>query len=93
MSKLIVYGASFKNRAPVPTKGLGDFAYYAILLSSLFKLSQNETILLWGCAAVFLGFAVNWTIVCFIYKKPWNKGFPATIIPFAFLLPLIIMYI
>jgi hypothetical protein len=89
-SKLIVYGMSFKDKSPVPTKGLGDFMYYAILLSALFQLSKGITILFLGCIAVFLGCAINWIIVCFIYKKPWYKGFPATIIPFAFLIPLYI---
>lgn len=90
MSKLIVYGMSFKNKLPVPTKGLGDFAYYAILLSALYQLSAGMTIFLWGCVAVFLGCAINWIIVCFIYKKTWYKGFPATIIPFVLMMPLYI---
>lgn len=91
MNKLIVYGVSFRDKSPVPTKGLGDFLYYAILLSALFQFSKDTTILLLGCSAVFLGCAVNWIIVCFIYKKPWYKGFPATIIPFIFLIPLFII--
>nr|WP_295975180.1 hypothetical protein [uncultured Bacillus sp.] len=90
MSKLIVYGISFKDQSPVPTKGLGDFMYYAILLSALFQFSKSTTILFLGCFAVFLGCVINWIIVCFIYKKPWYKGFPATIIPFIFLIPLYI---
>lgn len=91
MHKLIVYGISFKDKSPVPTKGLGDFMYYAILLSVLFQFSKDTTILFLGCFAVFLGCVINWIIVCFIYKKPWYKGFPATIIPFIFLIPLYII--
>jgi hypothetical protein len=90
MSKLIVYGMSFKNKAPVPTKGLGDFAYYAILLSTLYQRSEEMTILILGCTAVFLGCVVNWIIVCFIYNKTWYKGFPATIVPFIMLMPIYI---
>jgi hypothetical protein len=88
MYKLIVYGISFKDKSPVPTKGLGDFVYYAILLSTLYQYTKDTTILIWGCTTVFLGCVINWIIVCFIYKKSWYKGFPATIIPFLLLIPL-----
>lgn len=90
MSKLIVYGMSFKNRKAVPTKGLGDFLFYTILLAGLYKISNNSHILLYGTGLVFLGCAINWIIVCFIYDKRWYKGFPATFIPFIFILPLFI---
>lgn len=91
MYKLIVYGISFKDKSPVPTKGLGDFMYYAILLSALFQFTKNSTVLFLGMLFCFLGCVINWIIICFIYKKPWYKGFPATIIPFIFLLPLYII--
>ena len=91
MYKLIVYGISFKDKSPVPTKGLGDFMYYAILLSTLFQFTKNSTILFVGMIFCFLGCVINWIIIPFIYKKPWYRGFPATIIPFIFLLPLYII--
>lgn len=90
MYKLIVYGISFKDKSPVPTKGLGDFMYYAILLSTLFQFTKSTTILLVGMLFCFLGCVINWIIIPFIYRKPWYKGFPATIIPFMFLLALYI---
>ena len=91
MYKLIVYGISFKDKSPVPTKGLGDFMYYAILLSALFQFTKSTTILFLGMIFCFLGCVINWIIIPFIYKKPWYKGFPATIIPFILLLPLYII--
>lgn len=91
MYKLIVYGISFKDKSPVPTKGLGDFMYYSILLSTLFQFIKSTTILFLGMLFCFLGCVINWVIIPFIYKKPWYKGFPATIIPFIFLLPLYII--
>lgn len=91
MYKLIVYGISFKDKSPVPTKGLGDFMYYAILLSTLFQFTKSNTILFLGILFCFLGCAINWIIIHFIYKRPWYRGFPATIIPFIFLLPLYII--
>lgn len=90
MYKLIVYGISFKDKSPVPMKGLGDFMYYAILLSALFQFTKSTTILFLGMIFCFLGCVINWIIIPFIYKKPWYKGFPATIIPFILLLPLYI---
>jgi len=91
MYKLIVYGISFKDKSPVPTKGLGDFIYYAVLLSALFSFSKSSNILLLGTLLCFTGCALNWIIIPFIYKKSWYRGFPATIIPFALLLPLYII--
>lgn len=91
MYKLIVYGISFKDKSPVPTKGLGDFMYYAIILSTLFQFTKSTTILSLGMFLCFLGCAINWVIIPFIYKKSWYKGFPATIIPFIFLLALYII--
>lgn len=93
MAKLIVYGKSLKNNNIVPTKGLGDFAFYTILLSGLYKISNSNYYLFYGACLVFLGCAINWIIVCFIYDKKWYKGFPATFIPFISLLPLFLQII
>lgn len=93
MSKLIVYSKSVKNNNIVPTKGLGDFVFYTILLSGLYKISNSNYYLFYGACLVFLGCAINWIIVCFIYKKKWYKGFPATFIPFILLLPLFLQFI
>ncbi|MBW9149126.1 hypothetical protein K2F40_09155 [Clostridium sp. CM028] len=88
MSKLIVYGKSFKNNNPIPTKGLGDFLFYTILLSGIYKVSNDSNFVFYGACLIFLGCAINWIIVCFIYNKKWYKGFPATFIPLMSLLPL-----
>lgn len=93
MSKLIVYGKSFKNGKPVPTKGLGDIVFYAILISGIYKLEYNNFFIIYGACLIFLGCVINWIIICFIYKKKGYKGFPATIIPFLCLLPLLIYLI
>lgn len=93
MAKLIVYGKSFKNNNIVPTKGLGDFVFYAILLSGIYKLSNNTSYIFYGACLVFLGCVINWIIVCFIYNKKWYKGFPATFIPFILVLPLLLQFI
>lgn len=88
MAKLIVYGKSFKNNNPVPTKGLGDFLYYTILLSGIYKISSDSNFVLYGTGLIFLGCTINWIIVCFIYNKKWYKGFPATFIPLISVVPL-----
>lgn len=88
MAKLIVYGKSFKNNNPIPTKGLGDFLFYTILLSGIYKLSSDSNFILYGTGLIFLGCTINWIIVCFIYNKKWYKGFPATFIPLISVLPL-----
>lgn len=88
MAKLIVYGKSFKNNKAVPTKGLGDFLFYTILLSGIYKVSNDSNVVFYGACLIFLGCAINWIIVCFIYNKKWYKGFPATFIPLISLLPL-----
>ncbi|PPK48612.1 hypothetical protein [Clostridium algidicarnis] len=88
MAKLIVYGKSFKNNNPIPTKGLGDFLFYTILLSGIYKLSSDFNFILYGAGLIFLGCTINWIIVCFIYNKKWYKGFPATFIPLISVLPL-----
>ncbi|MGK0468378.1 hypothetical protein [Clostridium sp.] len=88
MWKLIVYGKSFKDKKPIPTKGLGDFLFYTILLSGIYKISNNSDFLFYGVCLIFLGCTINWIIVSFIYNKKWYKGFPATFIPFILVLPL-----
>ncbi len=93
MWKFIVYGKSFKNGKAIPTKGLGDFLFYTILLSGLYKVSDNATFLFYGACLIFLGCTINWIIVCFIYDKKWYKGFPATFIPFIFVVPLFLQFI
>lgn len=59
MYKLIVYGISFKDKSPVPTKGLGDFMYYAILLSALSQFTKSSTILFLGMISCFLACLIN----------------------------------
>ncbi|SHK73211.1 hypothetical protein SAMN02745163_04362 [Clostridium cavendishii DSM 21758] len=93
MAKLIVYGMSLENRNAVPTKGLGDFLFYTILLSSIYKVSNNSMYLFYGVCLIFLGCVINWIIVCFIYNKKWYKGFPATFIPFISVVPLFVKLI
>lgn len=88
MWKLIVYGKSFKDKKPIPTKGLGDFLFYTILLSGIYKISNNSGFLFYGACLIFLGCIINWIIVSFIYNKKWYKGFPATFIPFILVLSL-----
>lgn len=90
MIKLIVYGVSFKNQKAVPTKGLGDFMLYTILLASIYKASNNVMFLFYGTILVFLGCVINWIIVYHRYDKIGYKGFPATFIPFLLVLPLLI---
>ena len=86
MWKLIVYGKSFKDKKPIPTKGLGDFLFYTILLSGIYKINNNSCFLFYGTCLIFLGCTINWIIVSFIYNKKWYKGFPATFIPFILVL-------
>ncbi|MBU3113688.1 hypothetical protein [Clostridium lacusfryxellense] len=93
MWKLIVYGKSFKDKKPIPTKGFGDFLFYSILLSSIYKMSNNFDFLFYGACLIFLGCTINWIIVSFIYNKKWYKGFPATFIPFIFVIPIFIKFI
>lgn len=93
MAKLIVYGKSFKNNNAVPTKGLGDFLFYTILLSGIYKVSSDSNFVLYGACLIFLGCAINWIIVCFIYNKKWYKGFPATFIPLILVVPLFLLNI
>ena len=90
MWKLIVYGKSFNGKKPIPTKGLGDFLFYTILLSGIYKISNNFYFLFYATCLIFLGCIINWIIVCFIYNKKWYKGFPATFIPFIFVSPIIV---
>lgn len=93
MWKLIVYGKSFKNKDLVPTKGVGDFLFYTLLLSGLYKFSNNELYLFYGECLIFLGCSINWIIVCCIYKNKNYKGFPATFIPFLMIFPLILRFV
>ncbi|MBZ9626219.1 hypothetical protein G9F71_025780 [Clostridium sp. FP2] len=93
MSKLIVYGKSFKSDKAIPTKGLGDFLFYTILLSGIYKVSNNSNFVFYGVCLIFLGCAINWIIVCFIYNKKGYKGFPATFIPFILTLSLFLQFI
>lgn len=67
MWKLIVYGKSFKNNSVIPTKGLGDFLLYTILLSGIYKVSSDSNFVLYGACLIFLGCTINWIIVCFLY--------------------------
>lgn len=81
MSKLIVYGKT-KNNELVPTRGLGDYLYYAIWIVGIHSLSNN----LWAYAIaallIFIGTLGDCIIIGYMYKKESYKGFPATIIPF-----------
>ena len=88
MYKCIVYGKSLKNSNAVPTSGIGDFLFYTILLSGIYNVINNSNFLFYGACLIFLGCAINWIIVCFIYNKKWYKGFPATFIPFILVVPL-----
>lgn len=80
--KLIVYGTSFKSNKPVPTLGFGDFLFYTILVSSIYKFSSSIKILFYSMCLILLGVIINLLITWFIYEKDWYKGFPATFIPF-----------
>lgn len=93
MYKLIVYGRSLKGGNPVPTTGLGDFLFYFILLSGMYKLSSSYSVLLSGICLIFLGCVINFVIIYLIYGKKWYKGFPATFIPFILVIPLLLKFI
>lgn len=92
MYKLIVYGRSLKGGNPVPTKGLGDFLFYFILLSGMYKLSSSYSFLLSGACLIFLGCVINFVIIYLIYNRKWYKGFPATFIPFILVIPLLLKF-
>lgn len=91
--KLIVYGKSLKGGNPVPTSGLGDFLFYFILLSGMYKLSSSYSFLLGGACLIFLGCIINFVIIYLIYDRKWYKGFPATFIPFILVIPLLLKFI
>jgi hypothetical protein len=93
MPKLIVYGKSFRQNGPVPTKGLGDFLFYMVLLSALFKVTALPSHVLYGAGLILGGCVINWIIVSIIYSKSWYKGFPATFIPFILISPLFLFTI
>lgn len=93
MWKLIVYGKSFKNKNPVPTSGFGDYMFYTMLLSGIYKLSNSSKILFYGVVLIFIGCSINWIIIWIICHKKWYKGFPATAIPFVLILILILKII
>lgn len=82
MSKLIVYGKT-KNNALIPTRGLGDYLYYALWIAGIYTVSDK----LWAYAVaallIFIGALADCIIIGFMYKKESYKGFPATIIPFS----------
>ncbi|MFL0249396.1 hypothetical protein ACJDT4_03105 [Clostridium neuense] len=90
MYKLIVYGKSLKDGKPLPTTGLGDFLFYFILLSGIYKVSSSYSFLFMGACLILLGCVINFVIIYFIYGKKWYKGFPATFIPFILILPLLL---
>jgi hypothetical protein len=83
----IVYGKSFENNNPIPTKGLGYFLFYTIILLGIYKVSNDSNFILYGTYLIFLGCTINWIIVCFIYNKKWYKGFAATSSPLGSVLP------
>lgn len=82
MSKLIVYGKKRSNEL-IPTRGLGDYLYYAIWIVGIHNVSDK----LWAYAIasllIFIGTLVDCVIIGYMYKKDNYKGFPATIIPFS----------
>lgn len=81
LPKLIVYGVSWKDRAPVPTKELGDFAFYSLMVSVLFYHFDASSAVA-GSGFIYLGCAATWLIISFLYRKPDYKGHPATYLPF-----------
>lgn len=93
MYKLIVCGKSLKGGNPVTTTGLGDFLFYFILLSGMYKLSSSYSFLLSGACLIFLGCVINFVIIYLIYDRKWYKGFPATFIPFILIIPLLLKFI
>jgi len=93
MYKLIVYGRSLKGGNPVPTTGLGDFLFYFILLSGIYKISNSYSFFISGICLIFLGVIINFVIIYMIYNKKGYKGFPATFIPFILLVPILLKII
>lgn len=88
-NKLIVYGISLKGKRLVPTKGIGDFFFYTMVLSGIYK-SFNYIMALNTSLVIFIGCLINCFIVCFTYDKKGYKGFPAIPIPLGLVLAMII---
>ncbi|SFB30276.1 hypothetical protein [Clostridium frigidicarnis] len=91
MAKFIVYGVSLKDRSPVPTKGVGDFFFYTIIASGVYKF-LDPVIAINSLIMIFIGCLINYLIVCHIYNEPGYKGLPATPIPFALVLGMIMVH-
>ena len=81
MSKLIVYGKG-KGTVLIPTKGLGDYFYYALWIAGVWNLSTRFEAYVIASIMVFIGTVIEYFIIAHLYKKDNYKGFPATVIPF-----------
>lgn len=81
MSKLVVYGKG-KGTVLIPTKGVGDYFYYALWVAGVWNLSTGFTAYIMATVMIFIGTAIDYLIIAHLYKKDNYKGFPATVIPF-----------
>ena len=80
LTKLVVYGRSFKNEKPVATKGFGDYFWYTTTIASIFT-AYGVMIGIGAILAILIGVLLNIFVISKIYKYTWYKGFPATIFP------------
>jgi hypothetical protein len=83
-SKLILYAKSPQDGHLIPTKGLGDWLFYAMWIAGLSPLGFKYVLL--GAAAIFIGCILNILAIKQLYKRPSYKGFPATILPWLMIL-------
>ncbi len=72
---------------PVPKKpglqpiiGIGDLNYYSIIIM-FFLISDGITAGFIASLTIFSGQLINIASILMIRKKPWYKGFPATLFP------------
>jgi len=91
MAKLVLYSKSIKDGHLIPIKGMGDFLFYSAWVSSIYYCELDIQYLLMAFAAVFIETSIDYIIITKIYQKENYKGFPATVIPFACLLPILII--
>ena len=81
MARLVVYGKG-KGDVLYPTRGIGDFTYYAIWIAGMGCVRKDLLAYSMASAAIVLGTIVDCILIAKLRKKETYKGFPATVLPF-----------